>query len=106
MEPLIEPVRLPDAAMNATEWGRVRAPLDWVIVGGESGNGSRPFDTAWAQDIVIQCALAGVPCFVKQLGANVIKSGVACPKGAKKGDDMNEWPEIIRVREMPKLLAA
>jgi len=106
MEPLIEPVLLPDAAMNATQWGRVRAPLDWVIVGGENGNGSRPFDTAWAQDIVIQCELAGVPCFVKQLGANVLKSGVACPKGAKKGDDMNEWPEIIRVREMPRQLAA
>lgn len=106
MEPLIKPVLLPDAAMNATERGRIRAPLDWVIVGGESGNGSRPFDTAWAQDIVAQCALAGVPCFVKQLGANVLKSGVACPKGAKKGDDMREWPEAIRVREMPTALAA
>ena len=55
---------------------------------------------------MIECELAGVPVFVKQLGANVLKSGVACPKGAKKGDDMNEWPEVIRVREMPKLLAA
>lgn len=106
MEPLIEPVLLPDAAMNSTDRGRVRAPLDWVIVGGESGNGSRPFDTAWAQDIVVQCALAGVRCFVKQIGANVLKSGVACPKGAKKGDDMNEWPAAIRVREMPAQLAA
>lgn len=106
MEPLIEPVRLPDAAMNATERGRVRAPLDWVIVGGESGNGSRPFDTAWAQEIVVQCDLAGVPCFVKQLGANVLKGGVACPKTSKKGDNMLEWPEGIRVREMPRALAA
>lgn len=108
MEPLLERVLLPDAAMDSTIIGGVvrRAPLDWVIVGGESGNGSRPFDTAWAQDIVVQCDLAGVPCFVKQLGANVLKGGVACPKTSKKGDNMLEWPEGIRVREMPRALAA
>jgi protein gp37 len=42
--------------------------LDWVIVGGESGPGSRPFDLAWARSIVQQCRAAGVACFVKQLG--------------------------------------
>lgn len=96
MEPLLERVDL----------YQMPAMIDWVIVGGESGNGSRPFDTVWAADIVTQCASFGVPVFVKQLGANVLKSGVVCPKGAKKGDDMNEWPEAIRVREMPRLLAA
>lgn len=44
--------------------------LDWVIVGGESGPKARPFDVAWARSVVEQCRAAGVPCFVKQLGAN------------------------------------
>jgi protein gp37 len=43
--------------------------LDWCIVGGESGHGARPFDLAWARSIVEQCRGAGVPAFVKQLGA-------------------------------------
>lgn len=94
MEPLIEPCK-PDLDS-----------VDWVIVGGESGHGARPFDTAWAEAIVRQCESAGVRCFVKQLGANVLKAGVACPKSDKKGGNMAEWPEAIRVREMPLALAA
>lgn len=43
--------------------------IDWVIVGGESGPGARPCDLAWIRSIVEQCKDAGVPCFVKQLGA-------------------------------------
>lgn len=43
--------------------------IDWIIVGGESGPGARPFDLAWARSTVKQCADAGVACFVKQLGA-------------------------------------
>jgi protein gp37 len=46
-------------------------PLDgihWVIVGGESGNGARPFDVGWARALVRECKAAGVACFVKQVG--------------------------------------
>lgn len=46
--------------------------LDWVIVGGESGPGARPFDVQWARDIVAQCKAASVPVFVKQLGARPV----------------------------------
>jgi protein gp37 len=56
--------------MNVLRRASVLAPhLDWVIVGGESGAGARPFDLAWARSIVQQCQAAGVPLFVKQLGA-------------------------------------
>jgi protein gp37 len=40
--------------------------IGWVIVGGESGNGYRAMDVAWALDIRDQCARAGVPFFFKQ----------------------------------------
>ena len=46
-------------------------PLDWVIVGGESGHDARPCDIAWSRWIVGQCKHARTRCFVKQLGANV-----------------------------------
>lgn len=45
--------------------------LDWLIVGGESGPGARPFDLAWARAVVEQCREAGVACFVKQMGRRV-----------------------------------
>jgi protein gp37 len=48
--------------------------IDWLIVGGESGPGARPFDLAWARSAVEQCKAAGVACFVKQLGARPIDS--------------------------------
>lgn len=76
---------------------------NWVIVGGESGPGARPFNTTWARSIVEQCRAAGVACFVKQLGAHVIQGGERRIKRDKKGGDMSEWPHEIRVREFPPL---
>jgi len=42
---------------------------DLVIVGGESGGGSRPMHPDWARQIRDQCAAAGVPFFFKQWGS-------------------------------------
>jgi protein gp37 len=42
--------------------------IGWVIVGGESGPGARPMDSAWAADIRDQCLAANVPFFFKQWG--------------------------------------
>jgi protein gp37 len=47
--------------------GRGR-PIDWVIVGGESGRKARPMQTEWAQALRDQCAAAGVPYLFKQWG--------------------------------------
>lgn len=42
--------------------------VDWVIVGGESGPGSRPYRLDWDLNIEQQCKQAGVRFFRKQLG--------------------------------------
>jgi len=42
--------------------------IDWAIVGGESGPGSRPIRREWVLDIRDQCLVAGVPFFFKQWG--------------------------------------
>jgi len=93
--------------------------IHWVIVGGESGPGARPCRVEWIRDIVRQCRDAGVPVFVKQLGA-AATGGVAgdwTPQGVqlalrggirlgdRKGGDWYEWPADLRVREYPRRTA-
>lgn len=46
-----------------------RPPIDWVIVGGESGPGARPMHPDWVRAIRDQCVAASVPFFFKQWGA-------------------------------------
>jgi protein gp37 len=77
--------------------------LSWVIVGGESGSRARPFHVKWARDVVRQCKDAGVPVFVKQLGAQPIdENGERMHLKNKKGNDPREWPADLRsLREWP-----
>jgi protein gp37 len=42
------------------------AGIGWVIVGGESGPGRRPFQINWLKRIAELCGREGVPLFVKQ----------------------------------------
>lgn len=42
--------------------------VDWVIVGGESGNNSRRMEESWVLEIQEQCEQAVVPFFFKQWG--------------------------------------
>jgi protein gp37 len=80
--------------------------IGWVIVGGESGPHARPFDISWALSTVTQCAEEGVPCFVKQLGAQPLlpregDMAVHMMLRDSKGGDPSEWPEALRVRQYP-----
>jgi len=47
-----------------------RQPLDWLIVGAESGPGARPCDPSWVSRIIAQGEAAAVPLFVKQVRAH------------------------------------
>jgi protein gp37 len=42
--------------------------LDWIVVGGESGDGARPMKLDWARGIRDQCEAAGVAFHFKQWG--------------------------------------
>lgn len=70
--------------------GRDKEHLDWVIVGCESGPNRRPCEIEHIESIVAQCQAAGVKCFVKQV-----------PVNGRVSKDPAEWPESIRVRELP-----
>lgn len=82
--------------------------IDWIIVGGESGGGARPFDIGWARQTVRQCQAAGTAVFVKQFGKEPFATVSASSGGElafdlkdKKGGNMDEWPEDLRVRQWP-----
>jgi protein gp37 len=77
--------------------------IDWVIVGAESGPKARPFSLEWLEDLIEQCKHAGVPIFAKQVGARPSHAGLPCSTIAhRKGADMREWPERLRIREFPR----
>ncbi len=125
----MRPTVLRDELERLAERDREHTSLiHWVICGGESGSRARVFDPCWAIDLMRQCERAGVPFFMKQMGARAVadfgglRGTVVCPErrwpvGAefvpsehgkdlvklhhKKGGDPAEWPEIYRRREFP-----
>jgi protein gp37 len=80
-------------------WSQVPfgARLGWLVVGGESGPGARPFKVEWARSIISQCIGDQVPVFFKQGG-----SLMACPHDSK-GGCLNCFPPDLRVRQYPEV---
>jgi protein gp37 len=100
--------------------------LDWVICGGESGPKARPCRTRWLRQVVRQCAVADIPCFVKQVGSrptcdqadewpdDTHWTAVETHPGADKpyslgvklkdhhGADPTEWPDALRCQQFPE----
>lgn len=77
--------------------------VDWVIVGGESGNDTgkhlfRPCRLEWIEGIVQQCKRAKTPVFVKQLGTHLADK---MELGDRHGGNFDEMPFIVRYRQMP-----
>lgn len=61
------------------------AKIDWVIVGGESGNKARPMHPWWVQEVRDQCQAAGVPFFFKQWGEWKETHALRCNEPGIKG---------------------
>lgn len=76
LEPLLGPLRKLDLR-----------GINWVIVGGESGPGSRPMQEEWVLDIKTQCHRANVAFFFKQWGGFNKKKGGRLLQG-------QTWDEI------------
>lgn len=130
-EPILGPIDLvgtlgrPGPAVRR-EGDRLVPLVHQVIIGGESGARARPFDVAWARALVRQLRDAGIAPFVKQLGALPVEDEASwraastphpassrnrrrAPAGmialhleSGKGVNPEEWPEDLRVREMPE----
>jgi protein gp37 len=77
--------------------------IDWVIVGGESGNENgkyryRTCKLEWIEGIVHQCWKSRVPAFVKQLGTHLSKE---LNLSDRHGGNMEEWPPELQIRLFP-----
>jgi protein gp37 len=90
-----------DALRNRHCESQVRrglGPLDWVIVGGESGRRARRMNERWARDIRDQCASAHVPFFFKQWGEHDPETFDRVGKKAAgrllEGAEHNGFPEV------------
>lgn len=78
--------------------------LHWIVGGGESNQrGMRECRIEWLEDTAEQCRANGVAYFNKQIGAMPTYRGAPypLPRGSK-GDEPEEWPASIRVREFPR----
>lgn len=100
--------------------------IDWLIIGGESGPSARPFHFNWARTVIKQAIESNVPVFMKQIGSRFFidesvdallarfppagdwkidaSAGGSLPfiPCDRKGGDMSEWEEDLRVRQFPK----
>ena len=64
--------------------------IAWVIVGGESGPGARPMQSAWVKSIQKQCRRDNVPFFFKQWGG----TRKAVSGRALDGRTYSDFPEL------------
>lgn len=77
--------------------------MDWVIIGGESGNENgkykyRPCHLDWIEDIIDVARKFEVAVFVKQLGTFLSKYHAL---NDRHGGDINEWGDTYKIREFP-----
>lgn len=130
VEPLLESVSLsPWLKETTAEEAGVSPALKWVVAGGESGPNARICRVEWLKAIRQECFYAGVPFFLKQLGAKpVTDSGGSLDfalawksrgltgvhytgdgRGSfhlqlqdEKGGDPSEWTDELNAREYPE----
>jgi protein gp37 len=82
--------------------------IDWLIIGGESGHGSRPMDPQWARELVQACEDVWQESegetfpFMKQMGS--VWAHQHHEKG--KGENPDTFPWELRVRKYPAGLPA
>ena len=98
-EPLLEPIEMDIFYPNS----KYKSLIDWVIVGGESGNDKgqyryRECNENWIRDIVDQCRAAKVPVFVKQMGTYLAKQNNLSDR---HGSEFMEFPIYAQFRQFP-----
>lgn len=102
IEPLYGSVEIPfDDFIDMRH--KVNDLIDWVIVGGESGNETgkyryRPCELKWIEKIVSDCQFYEIPVFVKQMGTYLSKQ---LKMSDRHGGNIDEFPEHLRLRQFP-----
>lgn len=94
-EPLLDSIRSLDLT-----------PIDWLIVGGESGPRARMLREGWVLDLINAAEASDTPVFVKQLGSHwardtFIGGRSVSTRGDHKGGDPQWWDPLLRARDYP-----
>src|SRR5262249_13514331 len=87
--------------LAAVHLGSFARRLQWVINGGESGAGARPFHLEWARSLVAECRSSGTAIYMQKLGCNPFEGGRSLRLKDYAGGDWSEWPADLRVRQFP-----
>ena len=77
--------------------------IDWVIVGGESGNRARPMDSSWVLNIKEQCEANNIAFFFKQWGtwgADKIKRNKKENGKILNGKIWQQYPDKIKNEQL------
>ena len=94
-EPLLGPIEFPLPCRDSVFWGG----LDWVIVGGESGNRARPMEQQWAIDLIEQCRAAGTAAFMKQ-GSQANWDDFKNFESFPPSLQVRQWPSSTDIKEV------
>ncbi len=110
-EPLLGPIDLTSFSetwsaysnVNFNDIKRAIEKLDWIIIGGESGNDKgkylyRDCKIDWIKSLLQQCKKYETPIFIKQMGTHLAKE---LDLSDRHGGDMEEWPEVFQIRQFP-----
>lgn len=101
VEPMLGPIQLRayrsagESPSSEPSWTRIGpARLDWIIVGGETGPGSRPMHPDWVRSLRDQCQAACVPFLFKQWGDHVEWDGSQSPNPSTRMDDLTPMVRV------------
>lgn len=86
LEPLLSTIHIGLYLFASAYDGR---PIEWVIVGGETGPGARPMKPEWIRYIRDECVKREIPFFFKKWGAGNSSRIL-------DGQEWNEFPEVMR----------
>lgn len=89
--------------LDANQLARL-GQFDWVIFGGESMQSdsiTTPCNLEWCEPIAAVARPGYCGLFVKQLGSNAWWRGKTFATRDPKGEDWDEFPAHLRVRQMP-----
>ena len=75
--------------------------IDWVIVGGESGNNYRPMNHAWARNIRDQCIDENIPFFFKQSSGYKPNTGTQLIEPDGKSTEWKQFPDTLPSKLRP-----
>lgn len=105
-EPLLGPIDFGKYWSREVETGQLSSAfvhgIDWVIVGGESGDKPRRMDPGWVRGIKKQCQENGAAFHFKQKG-RILSAEMGCAD--REGKKIEEWPKEFQVQEFPRVLA-